>query len=61
MTCELPDDLQAYFLSRMDAAEVATITEGLEDDDIADILQQLPDRITREDPPAEALKALLRE
>lgn len=45
---ELPDDLQAHFLSRMDAAEVATITEGLEDDDIADILQQLPDRITRE-------------
>ena len=45
---ELPDELQAHFLSRMDAAEVATITEGLEDDDIADILQQLPDRITRE-------------
>ena len=45
---ELPDDLQAHFLSRMDAAEVATITEGLEDDDIADILQQLPDRVTWE-------------
>ncbi|PLW69996.1 magnesium transporter [Pseudohalioglobus lutimaris] len=45
---ELPDDLQSHFLSRMDAAEVATITEGLEDDDIADILQQLPDRITWE-------------
>lgn len=45
---ELSDDLQAHFLSRMDAAEVATITEGLEDDDIADILQQLPDRVTRE-------------
>ncbi|RLQ21920.1 magnesium transporter [Seongchinamella sediminis] len=45
---ELPDDLQAHFLSRMDAAEVASITEGLEDDDIADILQQLPDRVTWE-------------
>ena len=45
---ELSDDLQADFLSRMDAAEVATITESLEDDDIADILQQLPDRVTRE-------------
>ncbi len=45
---ELPDELQAHFLSQMDAAEVATITEGLEDDDLADILQQLPDRITRE-------------
>jgi magnesium transporter len=45
---ELSDELQALFLSKMDAAEVALITEGLEDDDIADILQQLPDRITRE-------------
>ena len=45
---ELPDELQAHFLSHMDATEVATITEGLEDDDIADILQQLPDRVTRE-------------
>jgi magnesium transporter len=45
---ELSDELQAYFLSDMDAAEVAMITEGLEDDDVADILQQLPDRITRE-------------
>ena len=45
---ELSDDLQSYFLSAMDAAEVAQITEGLEDDDVADILQQLPDRVTRE-------------
>jgi magnesium transporter len=45
---ELSDDLQAHFLSDMGAAEVAIITEGLEDDDIADILQQVPDRITRE-------------
>ncbi len=45
---ELSDELQAHFLSRMDAAEVASITEGLEDDDIADILQQLPDRVTWE-------------
>ena len=44
---ELSDELQAYFLSDMDAAEVAQITEGLEDDDVADILQQLPDRVTR--------------
>ncbi len=45
---ELGDELQALFLSQMDAAEVALITEGLEDDDVADILQQLPDRVTRE-------------
>ena len=45
---ELSDELQAHFLSDMDAAEVAVITEDLEDDDVADILQQLPDRVTRE-------------
>lgn len=45
---ELSDDLQAHFLGDMDAAEVALITEGLEDDDVADILQQLPGRVTRE-------------
>jgi len=45
---ELSDELQGYFLSDMDAAEVAQITEGLDDDDVADILQQLPDRVTRE-------------
>ncbi len=45
---ELSDELQAHFLSDMDAAEVALITEDLDDDDIADILQQLPDRVTRE-------------
>ena len=32
----------------MDATEVLAVTEGLESDDIADILQQLPDTIIRE-------------
>jgi magnesium transporter len=45
---ELGDDLQAQFLEDMDAAEVTLLTEGLEDDDIADILQQLPGHVTRE-------------
>jgi magnesium transporter len=45
---ELSDELQSHFLSDMDAAEVAQITERLADDDVADILQQLPDRVTRE-------------
>jgi len=45
---ELGDELQAHFLEDMDAAEVALMTEGLEDDDIADILQQLPGHVTRE-------------
>ncbi|MBV1914196.1 MAG: magnesium transporter [Pseudomonadales bacterium] len=41
----LSDDLQAYYLNQMDAKKVASITEGLEADDIADILQQLPDTV----------------
>jgi len=45
---ELGDELRAQFLSDMDAAEVALIMGGLQDDDIADILQQLPDQVTRE-------------
>ena len=45
---ELSDELRARFLSDMDAAEVAMITEDMEDDDVADILQQVPDRITQE-------------
>ena len=44
----LNDEVQSQFLRQMDAEEVATITEGLEADDIADILQQLPDRVIRE-------------
>jgi magnesium transporter len=45
---ELGDDLQAQFLGAMNAAEVAQLTERLEDDDIADILQQLPGHVMRE-------------
>jgi magnesium transporter len=45
---ELGDDVQATILSTMKAEEVVQITEGLDDDDVADILQQLPDRVTYE-------------
>lgn len=45
---ELGDDLQAQFLRTMNAAEVAQLTEHLEDDDIADILQQLPGHVMQE-------------
>jgi len=45
---ELSDELQAQFLQRMDAAELVAITEGLDDDDIADLLQQVPNRVTFE-------------
>ena len=44
---ELSDELQAHFLSDLDAAEVAQITEGLEDDEVAYLLQQLHGRDTR--------------
>jgi magnesium transporter len=45
---ELGEDLRRKFLEDMDASEVSLMTEGLEADDIADILQQLPDHVTRE-------------
>ncbi|MEZ5502669.1 MAG: magnesium transporter [Halioglobus sp.] len=45
---ELSDELQAQFLGQMNATEVALLTEGLEDDDVADILQQLPGHVTQE-------------
>ncbi len=45
---ELGDELRIHLLSEMEAGRVASLMEGLEDDDVADILQQLPDRVTRE-------------
>ena len=45
---ELSDDIQLEFLKQMDGAEVASITEGLDVDDIVDILQQLPDQVIPE-------------
>ena len=44
----LAEEIQAKFLKGLDANEVVEITEGLETDDIADILQQLPKAIIRE-------------
>ena len=45
---ELNDELRSVFLGDMNAAEVAQIMVGLEDDDVADILQQVPDAVTTE-------------
>ena len=45
---ELSEDLQSQFLAEMDASEVASMTDGMADDDIADILQQLPGAVTQE-------------
>ncbi len=41
----LSEDLQSYYLNQMNPEKVAAITEGLETDDIADILQQLPNTV----------------
>ena len=45
---ELSDEIQLEFLDEMDSVEVASLTEGLDVDDIVDILQQLPDRVIPE-------------
>ena len=45
---ELSDEVRQFFLDRMNVAELSAITKGQDLDDIADLLQQLPDRITRQ-------------
>jgi magnesium transporter len=45
---ELGEELQSDFIRNMDTQELLSILEGLEPDDIVDILQQLPDAVTRE-------------
>jgi magnesium transporter len=45
---ELSDELQSDFLKRMNASQVAAATEGMEPDDVADMLQQLPERVLQE-------------
>ncbi len=39
----LNDDIRGYFLSQLNAQELADIIEDFESDDLADLLQQLPD------------------
>jgi magnesium transporter len=45
---ELGDELQSQFLRSMDAEKVAATTEGMEPDDVADILQRLPGKVLQE-------------
>lgn len=45
---DLPIDIQNQFLSEMDSKDVAKLTEGLDPDDIVDILQNLPEQVTGE-------------
>ena len=44
----LGEDIQAEIISEMDAASLLALTESLDTDDLADILQQLPDTIMQE-------------
>ena len=44
----LSEDIQSDFLESMNVDQVVAITEGLESDDLADILQHLPNRIIQE-------------
>lgn len=45
---EVNDEVGEQFLSEMNAAELLTVTEGLETDDLVDILQQLPEDVLDE-------------
>ncbi|PJE80844.1 Magnesium transporter MgtE [invertebrate metagenome] len=44
----LGDDVRQFFLDDMNIAELKAITRGQDADDIADLLQQLPDTITQQ-------------
>ncbi|MBQ0757676.1 MAG: magnesium transporter [Amphritea sp.] len=45
---DLGDDVQAEILSQMETAEVLAISEALETDDLADMMQQLPETVMHE-------------
>jgi magnesium transporter len=42
---DLPEDIRAHFLKDADAEYIAELTEGLETDDLVDILQELPEAV----------------
>lgn len=44
----LADDIQTDILSRMETDRVLAIAESLDTDDMVDVLQQLPERVTKE-------------
>ncbi|WP_372964300.1 magnesium transporter [Marinobacter sp.] len=44
----LGDDIRGYFLSKLNAQELADMIEDFESDDLADLLQQLPDTVILE-------------
>lgn len=44
----LSEDVQSYFLSKLNAQELINATEDLDTDDLADILQNLPEKVINE-------------
>jgi magnesium transporter len=44
----LNDDIQAEFIRQMNTTELVVLTENLDTDDLADILQQLPQKVMQE-------------
>jgi len=44
----LSEDIQSHFLSKLNTQEVISVTEDLDTDDLADILQQLPESVIHE-------------
>ncbi len=44
----LSDDIQSYYLSKLNPQELLSVTEDLDTDDVADILQQLPETVIQE-------------
>ncbi|WP_370981380.1 magnesium transporter [Agaribacterium sp. ZY112] len=45
---ELPEDIRSSYLNNIEAEDIAELTEGLETDDVVDILQQLPEQVIQE-------------
>ena len=45
---ELHEDIQSFYLAQMDTEDLVELAEQLETDDVADILQNLPDPVTLE-------------
>ena len=45
---ELADEVRSGLVRNMDTAELVAATEGMEADDMADLIQNLPDRITQQ-------------
>lgn len=45
---ELPEEIRAGFIRDLDAGQLAELTEGLETDDVVDIIQRLPEQVIQE-------------